>query len=214
MEHTEMFPYNVKLSKEVLSVKKWLTLITLLLLAIPALCFASEGDVDEVGYSKPQSSFYSAYAKSLAESYVLDLKEKYADKITDPNYVLARHKYRIAESKFSGLKSTLELDIIGGKYVPNINDPKYEAARNEALIAFYEFDSHARKALGLPTSDNSNKNKETIELGISVLEKLYELWVKNNTIREERLSKLKTWVFDYYHWSKWEDITSSKSKAE
>jgi hypothetical protein len=158
------------------------------------------------------ASFYSAAAKQIAEGYVLAIKEKYTDRQKDQNYFEARLKYQIAAAKFSGLRSTLELEAIGGNRIPNVNDSKYQPMVMEALKSFDEFSAVSQRILlsspdAISEQAVSPLNFSTVITDIfSFVSRFQELWVKHDEIRELRLKKLSVWIGQYYKWSNWDDI--------
>lgn len=188
--------------------KKWLFLIILTLLFIfPGSCFAENAPPHDQP-QKPQPSFYCSYAKVLAESYALNIKEKYANKEIDDNYIIARHKYQVAAAKFAGLRSSIELDIFVGKHIPNINGSKYETAIEEAYAAFLDFEQHAQAVLGVTKFYRFDPTP--VSAIIEVVDKAIELWLKYKDNQKERLCKLQTWIADYLQWTGWEDISATK----
>ncbi len=161
------------------------------------------------------ASFYSAAAKQIAEGYVLAIKEKYTDRQKDQKYFEARLKYQIAAAKFSGLRSTLELEAVGGSRIPNVNDAKYQPMVMEALKSFDEFSAISQRIL-LSTPDGISEqavnplNFSTVITDIfSFVSRFQELWVKHDEIRELRLKKLSVWIDQYYKWTNWDDISVS-----
>ena len=158
------------------------------------------------------ASFYSAAAKQIAEGYVLVIKEKYTDRQKDQNYFEARLKYQIAAAKFSGIRSTLELEAIGGNRIPNVNDSKYQPMVMEALKSFDEFSAVSQRILlsspdAISEQAVSPLNFSTVITDIfSFVSRFQELWVKHDEIRELRLKKLSVWIDQYYNWSNWDDI--------
>ena len=159
------------------------------------------------------ASFYSAAAKQIAESYVLAIKEKYADRQKDRDYLEAQLKYQIAAAKFSGLRSTIELEAIGGNRIPNVNDSKYQPMVMEALKSFDEFSAVSQRIL-LSSHDGNFSEQGVSPLNFSTVItdifsfvfRFQELWVKHDEIRELRLKKLSVWIDQYYKWSNWDNI--------
>lgn len=158
------------------------------------------------------ASFYCASARQIAEGYVLLIQEKYANQEKDPDYIDARLKYQIAAAKFSGLRSTIELEMIGGSRVPNVNDAKFQPMVTEALGAFSEFQAAARKIVTSSHGVISSQAFEPLNVSalltevVSFISRFQELWVKHDQIRETRLKKLSDWIDEYYKWRNWDDI--------
>ncbi|AJQ28860.1 hypothetical protein [Pelosinus fermentans] len=192
-------------------------MIKKLLLWPLAFLFALPGWACATGTSSKTAelpaSFYSAAAKQIAESYVLVIKEKYADRQKDRDYLEAQLKYQIAAAKFSGLRSTIELEAIGGNRIPNVNDSKYQPMVMEALKSFDEFSAVSQRIL-LSSHDGNFSEQGVSPLNFSTVitdifsfvSRFQELWVKQHEIRELRLKKLSVWIDQYYNWSNWDDI--------
>lgn len=158
------------------------------------------------------ASYYSASAKRIAESYVVLIKEHYAGRNKDQLYDNARLKYEAAAAKFSGVRSTIELEVIGGSRIPNVNDSRYQAVVLDALQAFDEFSAAAQKIVSSPAL-HSNAQEITTQSFATVITDIFsfvtkfqEIWVKHDQIRETRLKKLDEWIDRYYTWPGWEDI--------
>lgn len=158
------------------------------------------------------ASFYCASAKQIAEGYVSLIKEKYAGKEKDQNYYEARLKYQIAAAKFSGVRSTFELEMIGGSRIPNINDVKYQPMVMDALQAFDEFNAVSQKIVFASSGQFSGQTVTELNFSsvitdiFSFVTKFQEIWVKHDQIREARLKKLEEWADGYFKWASWEDI--------
>lgn len=190
--------------------KKILSLLPLaFLFAFPS--FASAADSTPKEPALP-ASFYCASVKQIAESYVLLIKEKYANKAKDQNYFEAQLKYQIAAAKFSGLRSTIELEAIGGGRIPNVNDARYQPVVMEGLNAFDDFSAVSQRLLFSSPGTISEQavtpfNFATVITDVfSFVSRFQELWVKQDEIREIRLKKLSDWIDQYYKWSNWDDI--------
>ena len=177
--------------------------------AFPA--FAGAADLIQKDAALP-ASFYCASARQIAESYVLLIQEKYTHQEKDPDYIDARLKYQIAAAKFSGLRSTIELEMIGGSRVPNVNDAKFQPMVTEALRAFNEFQAAARKIVISSHGVTSSQAFDPLNISalltevVSFISRFQELWVKHDQIRETRLKKLSEWTDEYYKWRNWDDI--------
>lgn len=190
--------------------KKTLTLLPLaFLFAFPSL--ASAADSTPQGTALP-ASFYCASAKQIAESYVLLIKEKYAKQAKDQNYFEAQLKYQIAAAKFSGIRSTIELEAIGGSRIPNVNDFRYQSMVIEALRAFDDFNVVSQKIIFSAPNTASTQAITSLDFStvitdiFSFVSRFQDLWVKQDEIRETRLKKLSDWINQYYKWSDWDDI--------
>lgn len=158
------------------------------------------------------ASFYCASAKLIAEGYVSLIKEKYADKEKDQNYYEARLKYQIAAAKFAGVRSTFELEMIGGSRIPNINNAQYQSMVMDALRAFDEFDAISQKIVfSSPDQFNGHSMAELNFASVitdifSFVTRFQEIWVRHDQIRESRLKKLEEWVENYFKWTNWEEL--------
>lgn len=190
--------------------KKTLTLLPLaFLFAFPSL--ASAADSTPQGTALP-ASFYCASAKQIAESYVLLIKEKYAKQAKDQNYFEAQLKYQIAAAKFSGIRSTIELEAVGGSRIPNVNDSRYQSMVMEALRAFDDFSTVSQKIIFSAPNTASTQAVASLDFStvitdiFSFVSRFQDLWVKQDEIRETRLKKLSDWIDQYYKWSNWDDI--------
>ncbi len=178
------------------------------LLACPALACAADATPKT---AELPASFYSAAARQIAESYVLLIKEKYANTPKDQNYLEAQLKYQIAAAKFAGLRSTIELEALGGSRIPNVNDARYQPMVINALKAFDDFSTVSRRIL-FPAQQTVSEQAitwpavSTIITDIfSFVSRFQDLWVRNNDIREARLKKLSEWIDQYYKWSNWDE---------
>jgi hypothetical protein len=190
--------------------KKTLTLLPLaFLFAFPSLAGATDNTPQ--GTALP-ASFYCASAKQIAESYVLLIKEKYAKQAKDQNYFEAQLKYQIAAAKFSGIRSTIELEAVGGSRIPNVNDSRYQSMVIEALKAFDDFSAVSQKIIFSAPNTASTQAVASLDFStvitdiFSFVSRFQELWVKQDEIRETRLKKLSDWIDQYYKWSNWDDI--------
>lgn len=161
------------------------------------------------------ASFQCAAAKQIAAGYVVLLKQKYAANSQDPEYLAARLKYQTAAAKFAGLRSTIELEMIGGLQVPNINAAKYQPLTADALAAFADFRTDADKLLFDKTVPGGDKALTLPGLVtiltdvVSFVGKFQDLWVKQEEIRETRLKKLTDWINAYYTWPDWDELNKT-----
>lgn len=193
---------------------KLLLLPLALLFSFPAFSCAA----DRPAKAELPASYYCAAAKRIAASYVVLIEEHYAGKEKDQLYDDARLKYEAAAAKFAGVRSTIELEVIGGSRVPNVNDSRYQAIVLDALKAFDEFSAAAQKIVSSPALHSSaleisTQNFATVITDVfSFVAKFQELWVKQDQIRETRLKKLDEWIERYYTWPDWQAVGKSASE--
>ena len=180
----------------------------LLLLLLPSAVRAAAAPAA----SALPASFQCAAAKQIAAAYAVLLQQKYAANSQDPGYLAARLKYQTAAAKVAGLRSTIELEMIGGFQVPNVNAAKYQPLAVDALTAFADFRTAADKLLFGQTASGGDKALTATDLVailtdvVSFVGKFQDLWVRQEEIRETRLNKLTEWIDSYYTWPDWDDL--------
>lgn len=189
--------------------KKRLIMITLVfLITLPTLCSAAN-------ISLKPSLFNYAFARTMSENYVLDLKELYAEDQKNEKYLDARLKYQIASSKFIALKSVIELSIINGK-IPNLDDQRYKEIEIESINAYNDFESVAQDALNVNTEADFSKKKlslSTVDSALTTINSILTTWNKYQEKKEVRLTKLNAWFTKYYEWPDWNAIKQPSKAA-
>lgn len=172
------------------------------LFAWPSLACADAG-----GKGGAPASFYCEAARRIAAGYVQLIKEQYAAVPQDRRYVEARLKYQLAAAKFSGLRSTLELEAIGGSRIPNLNEARYRPLVTDSLQAFDEFCAAAQLiVLESPPQSAGGQSVAALDFSsvvtdiISFIPRFQDLWVRHDAIRETRLQKLYAWLDANFRW--------------
>lgn len=209
--------------------KRWILPIALALLcSLTSFCFASAtpSSDDSLSLSLGQVSF----ARSMAVNYVLNLKEAYGNTSNDPLFQDAKIKYQIVAAKFTGLRSTVTLNLLYKKDFPQTKDAEFKALRTDALAVYYDFEKSARAALRAkaqteleyrpqdsPSSTTTEENTNRSSLSniftlvvnpdtLNIIKVGEELWLKHLEAKAQRATDLSKWLDAYWSLPEWYSI--------
>lgn len=154
-----------------------------------------------LAYTTPQDATVAAIrdivdGREKVHGYVLDVKSKY--KITDPEYIEARKKYREALGKYSGWVAAVKIAIRKGKTKDLKKDAAYKTIGEDAGKALKEFVDY--------TESKTQVSKGILLIVSGMIEFGFKVWEGYKNLKaKERAMEADAFEKDA-KWKQWEEI--------